>query len=69
MGKYIVLKRFVDLKDGNHLYKKDDIYPREGIKSTKKRINELSTTNNRRKTILIQEVKEDDSGSDSGDSN
>ena len=38
----VVYKAFKDLEDNNYLYKKGDIYPREGLEPTKKRVTELS---------------------------
>lgn len=58
MKKYVVIIRWHDLKDGNYQYQPGDVYPREGLKPTKKRFEELSTTSNRRKTCLIKEVEE-----------
>lgn len=56
--KYIVVyKAWKDIEDDNHLYKKGDTYPREGLKSTKKRIKELSSKNNKIGEILIEAVK------------
>lgn len=59
-------KPWKDLEDNNHIYKKGDIYPREGLEVTKKRIKELSSTKNKIGEILIQKVEvntiEDDSG-------
>lgn len=57
---YVVVKDFKDLKDNGHIYLEGDIYPRKGKKATKARIEELSTTKNKLKTVLIKEVKEDD---------
>lgn len=56
--KYIVVyKAWKDMEDENYLYKKGDIYPREGLKPTKKRIKELSSKNNKIGEILIEAVK------------
>lgn len=56
--KYIVVyKAWKDMEDENHLYKKGDIYPREGLKPTKKRINELSSKKNKIGEVLIEAVK------------
>lgn len=52
---YVVVKDFTDLKDNNHVYRENDPYPRKG-KATKARIEELSTTKNKRKEVLIKEV-------------
>ena len=56
--KYVVVyKAFKDFEDNEHLYKKGDIYPREGLKPTKKRINELSSKKNKIGEELIEAVK------------
>lgn len=57
---YVVVKDFKDLKDNGHIYREGDTYPRKGKKATKARIEELSTTKNKLKAVLIKEVKEDD---------
>lgn len=54
---YKVLIYFEDLQDENHAYNPGDIYPREGLNPTKKRIKELSSDKNRRKVKLIEEVE------------
>lgn len=55
MEKYIVVfKRFKDLEDNNFIYKKGDIYPREGLEPSKERIKELSTKKNKIGEILIK---------------
>lgn len=56
----VVYKAFKDLEDNNYLYKKGDIYPREGLKPTKKRITELSSNKNKIGEILIEPVKNDE---------
>lgn len=61
MEKYeVVYKAFKDLKDNDHIYKKGDIYPREGLKPTKKRIEELSTKANKIGKILIKKIELDE---------
>ncbi|WP_162859618.1 MULTISPECIES: hypothetical protein [Listeria] len=55
--KYVVLKDFTDLKDGNHVYRKDNKYPRKG-QGKKERIQELSSRNNKRNEPLIKQVEE-----------
>lgn len=56
--KYVVVyKAWKDIEDDNHLYKKGDTYPREGLKPTKKRIKELSSKNNKIGEVLIEAVK------------
>ena len=55
---YKVIAYFEDLKDGRHAYNVGDEYPRNGVEATKERIEELSTTQNRRKIPLIKKVEE-----------
>lgn len=60
MEKYLVIyKAFKDLEDNNYIYKKGDIYPREGLEPTKKRIKELSSTKNKIGKALIQKIEEE----------
>lgn len=57
-----VVHGFKDLKDNDHIYKIGDIYPRKEIKLedvAKKRIKELSGTNNKIGKVLIEEIKEE----------
>lgn len=53
-----VIKDFTDSKDGKHVYRVGDKYPRKG-KATKARIEELSTKKNKRKEVLIKEVADE----------
>lgn len=53
-----VIKRFADLQDNRYVYDVGDIYPREGLKPTKKRISELASNKNKLKTPLIVEIEE-----------
>jgi hypothetical protein len=55
---YKVVKLFTDLQDNNHKYQVGDEYPRLGLKPSLARIRELSSDENRQKTILIKEVDE-----------
>lgn len=50
---YKVIKHFTDLQDKNHPYYVGDDFPREGLKVTKERITELSSSNNKRREPLI----------------
>ncbi len=55
--KYIVVyKKFKDLEDNNFIYKIGDVYPREGLEPSKKRIKELSTEKNKIGKILIKKI-------------
>lgn len=57
--KYRVIYTFKDLEDDEHIYIKDkDIYPREGLEPTKKRIKELTSTKNKIGKVLIQKIEE-----------
>lgn len=59
MEKYVVVyKAFTDLEDNNYFYKKDDIYPREGLEPSKKRIKELLSNKNKIGEILIKKIEE-----------
>lgn len=55
-----VIKRFEDLQDERHVYNEGDVYPREGLKTTKKRCAELAGSKNKRGIPLIEEVEESD---------
>lgn len=57
MYKTIVF--FTDLQDNDHAYNVGDEFPRKGMKVTKKRINELASSKNKRGIPLIEEVKEE----------
>ena len=56
--KYITIKYFTDLQDNGHAYHEGDIFPREGLEVSEKRIKELSTDANRRKQPLIKAIEE-----------
>ena len=56
---YKVVKYFTDLKDGNHAYKVGEIYPRQGVKPTQTRIDELASNKNRQGVPLIAIVTEE----------
>lgn len=55
---YKVIEYFEDLQDKKFAYNVGDKYPRKGIEVTDKRIEELATTQNRRKIPLIKKVEE-----------
>ncbi|UPJ15582.1 hypothetical protein MYW48_23110 [Bacillus cereus] len=56
MVKYVVLEDFTDLQDDNHVYRQGDHYPRKG-QGKKKRIEELSGSENLRGEPLIKELE------------
>ena len=57
--KYKVIRYFRDLQDDNYLYHEGDIFPRDGMSVSSERIKELSSVNNKQKTILIEAITED----------
>lgn len=58
MTQYKVVRLFKETKHDDHIYKVNDIYPVEGKKATKARLEELSTTKNKCNKIFIEEVNE-----------
>ena len=56
---YKVLKYFTDLQDNGHPYNEGDIFPRDGLIVSESRLQELSSTKNRRKEVLIELVEEE----------
>ena len=61
---YKTVVAFNDLKDDGYRYEVGDKYPRKGKKASKARIKELSSTENKRGIILIEEEKEDKKDAD-----
>lgn len=57
---YKVIKSFTDLQDNGFAYKEGDEFPRKGMTVLPSRLKELSTTNNRRKEVLIQEIPDEE---------
>ena len=55
-----VIKYFTDMQDNDFEYNEGDFFPRNGLSVLPSRIKELSTTQNRRKEILIVEVPDED---------
>ena len=55
---YKVLEYFTDLQDNNHPYDEGDIFPRDGLSVSENRLQELSSTRNRRKIKLIELVED-----------
>lgn len=54
---YKVVKYFEDLTDNRYPYNEGDTFPRKGLKVSDERIDELSSTNNKRREVLIVEIK------------
>lgn len=55
---YKVIRKFKETKHDGHIYDIGDVYPKEGAKATKARLDELSTTKNKYKKVYIEEVNE-----------
>lgn len=55
---YRVIKMFIDLKDNNRQYNVGDSFPRVGLNVSEKRLEELTTSNNRRGEALIEAVED-----------
>ena len=53
---YKVIVYFEDLQDNRYAYHVGDKFPRDGVSVSKKRLEELSTKNNKRRMPLIEEV-------------
>jgi hypothetical protein len=50
---------FKDFEDNRYQYQYGDKYPRDGYETTDKRIKELSSTNNKLNTIIIEKVEDE----------
>lgn len=55
---YKVIKHFIDLHDNDHSYNEGDIFPHKGVDVSKERIEELTSSNNKQHTPLIELVEE-----------
>lgn len=55
---YKVIRNFSDLQDQNRVYITGDIFPRDGLKVSEERIAELSSSKNRIREPLIEEISE-----------
>ncbi|WP_330948897.1 hypothetical protein [Virgibacillus sp. MG-45] len=58
--KYVVIHYFEDLQDESRPYNVGDVFPVEGKKVSKKRINELASAKNKQGKALIEKVEEQD---------
>jgi hypothetical protein len=56
---YRVIKFFTDLQDNRYAYNVGDEFPHEGIEVSPKRLEELSTGNNKRGIPLIEKIEEE----------
>lgn len=55
---FLVVTPFVDLKDGHHIYRKGDIYPRAGLNVSDERIMQLLSTQNKAHKSFLERVAE-----------
>lgn len=55
---YKVIKDFTDEQAGGRVYRKDNVFPVEGVQVSEERLKELSTKENKRNEVLIEEVAE-----------
>lgn len=59
---YRVIEYFTDLHDDDHEYREGDVFPREGIKVSKERLEELASAENLRGIPLIELVEPEKAG-------
>ena len=59
---YRVIEYFTDLHDDDHEYREGDVFPREGIKVSKERLEELASDKNLRGIPLIELVEPEKAG-------
>lgn len=52
--KYIVIEKFKDLQDHQYIYEIGEEFPRVGLTVTQERIEELASSNNLTKKVLIK---------------
>lgn len=55
---YKVISRFKDIIDHNHIYEVGSVYPREGYTPDTKRVQELSSKENKIGEVLIEAIEE-----------
>lgn len=56
---YEVIHYFTDLQDNEYPYNAGDLFPRDGLKVSDKRLKELSSSKNKQHKPLIKFVKEE----------
>lgn len=56
--EYVVIEAFVDLQNDNHRYSVGDKFPHADIEVSDKRISDLLSGNNKRRTPLIKEAED-----------
>lgn len=57
---YRAIIKFTDLQDDKYRYNPGDVFPREGKKVTKKRLNELLSATNKLGKPVIEAVEEEE---------
>lgn len=63
---YRVISYFTDLQDNDHPYNVGDAFPREGVKASKARLDELAGSDNKQGRPLIEKVADEVTKSDEG---
>lgn len=61
---YEVIEYFTDLQDNGYAYNVGDEYPRQGYEPSEERIQELTTTNNKRHMVFIKPIDNENSPED-----
>ena len=64
---YKVIRAFLDNTDNKRLYKVGDVYPADGVKASKKRIDELANGTNHNGKIYIEEIAEGETPQTAGE--
>lgn len=65
--KYVVINAFTDLEDNEHIYSVGDKYPHDArniSEISQERLEQLTTTNNKRQRILIKEIETEEENSE-----
>lgn len=58
MKEYKAVTMFTDLHDKDYRYEAGDTFPRKGIEVTQERLDELASSDNKRKEVLIEAVED-----------
>ncbi len=61
---YKVIEYFTDNQDNGYAYNVGDEYPRQGYEPSAERIQELTTTNNKRHMVFIKPIDNENSEED-----
>lgn len=61
---FVVVRSFTDISDKGRLYAVGDVFPADGVKVSKRRINSLLTGQNANGKVYIREENESDAPDD-----